>query len=210
MINVFIIDDHPSVIEGIEFILSDEEDGVKFAGSAENVPEALKQLTSISVDVILLDLIIGSACPVKNITQLKNTFPKPAILVFSADDSSYSKYKMFKAGANGYLSKCSQNETIISTIKKVADGSVLLTGEMTEIVSQHNEFEKSVSFSEEELEIVHALAHGKSLKEIGVQLEKSVSMVEKNLTKLRHKTGASSNTDRVRIMIWRNLISSSN
>jgi DNA-binding NarL/FixJ family response regulator len=210
MINVFIIDDHPAVIEGIEFMLSDEQDGVKFAGSAENVHDALKQLTSVSVDVILLDLIIGSACPVKNITQIKNTFPKPAILVFSADDSSYSKYKMFKAGANGYLSKGSQNETIISTIKKIADGSVLLTGEITHILNQHGEYEKSDFFSEEELEICNAYAHGKSLKQIAVQLGKSVSMVEKIIIKLRDRTGANSSTDLIRIMINRKLISSSN
>ncbi len=210
MINVFVIDDHPAIISGVEFMLSDEEDGVKFVGSAENMSDALKQLPSVPVDVILLDLIIGSACPVENITQLRNSCPKKPILVFSADDSSYSKYKMFKAGANAYLSKCSQNETIISVIKKVADGSVLLTGEMTEILNQFKEFEHSDSFSMEELEICNAFAHGKSLKEIATHRGKSVSMVEKILTRLRERTGACSSADLIRILIMRNLISSSN
>lgn len=210
MVNVFIIDDHPAIIQGVEFMLSDDPDGIHFAGSAENVPDALDQLSDLDVEVILLDLFIGSTQPVNNLHQIRSICPESAVVIYSAEDSTHWKYKMFKAGANAYLSKCSHNDTLMATIHKISDGSVLLTGDMNNMFNKRAKNEKSDSLTPEELEVCFALAFGKSLQQIADQQGKSISSIEKTLRMLRNNHGAESNAELIRILINRKIIPFSN
>ncbi len=125
MINVFIIDDHPAVIEGLAFMISNhEEDDIFVVGSALNMSKALETIPKLDIQVIILDLFIGKDLPLNNFNLLKNICPDAAVMVYSAEDSIQWKYCMFKAGVNAYLGKCESPELIIPTIKKIADGSV--------------------------------------------------------------------------------------
>jgi len=92
-------DDHPAIIQGVEFMLSGDPDSIHFAGSAENVPDALEQLSDLDVGVILLDLFISSTQPVDNLHRIRGICPESAVVIYSAEDSTRWKYKMFYAGA---------------------------------------------------------------------------------------------------------------
>lgn len=204
MIDVFIIDDHPAIIEGIEFLLSDENNGVRLAGSAETIEDALLKLATIAAEVIILDLYLGTASPIENLVRIKNAQPNAAVMVYSAENAALWQYRMFKAGANAYICKGERIEVFLSTIKKIADNSLHLTGNMTEVFNQFPGYEEADSFSLEELDMVSMLARGKSLKEIAKLIGKSISIVEKRLARIREKAKATSNAHLVSNMYkWR-------
>jgi len=207
MINIFIIDDHPAIIAGLEFLLSEHEDRFNVAGSSTTIKNALHKLPSLKVNVIILDLYMGNDSPVSNLQLLRTSYPDIPVLIYSAEDSTLWKYKMIKAGANAFLNKCSHNDIFIDTILAISDGSILITEDIKDILNLCPE--QTYILTPEELKIGEYLSFGMSLKEISLQLGKSLSLVEKNLNKLRRKTNAKSNIELVRILLSQKLIPSS-
>jgi len=210
VVNVFIIDDHPTIIEGLAFSISVREDQYCLVGSSLTIKDALLKLSTLTVHVIILDLYLGNDSPECNLQLLRTVYPKVPVLIYSAEESTLWKYRMFRAGANAYLSKCSQNDTIISTIHEILDGSVLLTDDVKDILEPQPDHGKSDTFTTEEVEISNNLAFGLTLKEIATKSGKSLSSIEKKFKTLRCKTNANSNADLIRILIQRKLIPISN
>jgi len=206
MINIFIIDDHPAIIEGLDFILSEHEDRFTVAGSSTTMKSALQKLPSLKVNVIILDLYMGNDSPVSNLQRLRKVYPDIPVLIYSAEDSTLWKYRMIKGGANAFLNKCSHNDIIIDTILAISDGSVMITEDIKDILNPQKCFEQNNILTPEELKMGNDLSLGMSLKEISHQLGKSLSLVEKNLNNLRRKTKAKSSIDLVRILLSRKLI----
>ncbi len=206
MINVFIIDDHPAIIEGLVFLLSEEDSGIQVTGSAVNMSQALEYIPNLNIQVIILDLFVGKDSPLDNLNLLKNICPDAAIMIFSAEDTIQWKYRMFKAGVNAFLSKCETTDIIIPTIHAISDGTVFQTDADKKNFLAWSLVENSSGFTATELEIGQKIAYGLSLKEISSQTGKSLSSIEKLLCSLRNKACANSNPDLIRILIHRKLI----
>ncbi len=206
MINVFIIDDHPAIITGLEFLLSDSEDRFNVAGSSTKFTEALQKLPSLNVDVIILDLYMDNNSPVVNLQKLRSRYPDIPVLIYSAEDSPIWKYRMIKAGANAFLNKSSHNDIIIDTILAISDGSVLITEDIKDILDPQKGPRQNDFFTPEEIKIGNDLSTGMNLKEISHNMDMSLSYVEKILNRLRQKTNAKSTIDLVRILLSRKLI----
>jgi YesN/AraC family two-component response regulator len=58
MIRVFIVDDHPVVIEGIHALLQHEK-GIEWAGHAMNAASCLGYFVNNTADVLLMDINTG-------------------------------------------------------------------------------------------------------------------------------------------------------
>lgn len=56
MYKVFIVDDEPFILSGLQDILDWEELGLTIAGQAENGQEALEQLREIPADILITDI----------------------------------------------------------------------------------------------------------------------------------------------------------
>jgi two-component system response regulator EvgA len=209
MVNVFIIDDHPAIIEGVAFLFSAPEDRVRLVGSSITMTDALKGLTSLNVQVILLDLFIGRDSPESNLRILRAVFPDIPVVIYSAEDSTWWKKTMFGLGVNAFLNKCTNNETIITTILQVSKGTILLPPEVKGLLAPDSSRKTNV-FSWEELELGKGLAFGMTLKELSEKFHKSDSSIEKTIRSLRIKTQAHSNPELIRILFQRKLIPLSN
>lgn len=206
MINIFIIDDHPAIIAGLEFLLSEYEDRFNIAGSSTKFKEALQKLPSLKVNLIILDLYMDNNSPVVNLQRLRSKYPDIPVLIYSAEDSPIWKYRMIKAGANAFLNKSSHNDMIIDTILAISDGSVLITEDIKDILDPQKCPGQDDFLTPEEIKIGNDLSFGMNLKEISHQMDKSLSYVEKILNNLRRKTNAKSTIDLIRILLSRKLI----
>jgi DNA-binding NarL/FixJ family response regulator len=208
MIRIFIIDDHPSIIEGLEFVLSDYDENMELVGSANGMNEVCKLPDDCAVDVFILDLFLGETDPVENLLLLRNKFPTAAVVIYSAEDSTYWTFKMLKAGANAYHSKCVNFEVLFETIKNIANGSLVLSDEQKDMFYHHDRFNISFLLDENDLRLCNFLAHGYSLKEIAKTEKKSISLIGKRVGKIRKQFGARSISDLIRILIRMKLIAS--
>lgn len=124
-IRVFMIDDHRSILWGLERLIESGKPAMKVVGSAESVTAALHLLDSVQPDVILLDIDLGTENGIDGIPKL-SAISKARILVLTGVRDKAAHDRAVLAGACGVVEKESPAETILTAIDKVHDGQVWL------------------------------------------------------------------------------------
>ena len=180
-IRVFVIDDHRSILWGLERLVESGTPPMEVVGTAVNCTEALKVLDTAAPDVILLDIDLGDENGVKEIPNLTaRTNARILILTGVRDESLHDKAVL--AGASGVVMKEASAETILSAIEKVHQGQLWLdriaTGRIflefsRESAAQANDPERAkiATLTDREREIVavsatHAGANAKSIADL--------------------------------------------
>jgi DNA-binding NarL/FixJ family response regulator len=130
MINLFAIDDHFLIIEGLYKSFNPDSKDVEVVGSALSVEEALEKLALIPIDIIVLDLFIGQSDPVSNFQRLRAAFPSIPIVILSMEDTLSWKVKMFQLGVNAFLNKGDSKETMNDVFIQVAAGKFVISEEV--------------------------------------------------------------------------------
>lgn len=124
-IRVFMIDDHRSILWGLERLIESGKPAMKVVGSAENVTAALKLLDAAQPDVILLDIDLGTENGIDGIPRITAS-SKARILVLTGVRDKAAHDRAVLAGAYGVVEKESPAETILTAIDKVHHGQVWL------------------------------------------------------------------------------------
>lgn len=113
---ILVVDDTPSIVQFIQFIL--EDNGYR-ALVAENGTQALAKTAEYRPDLILLDIMLPDIDGYMICSQLKaNQKTKDIPVIFlSALNSSFDKIKAFKTGAIDYITKPVQSEELLARVK---------------------------------------------------------------------------------------------
>ena len=82
MIRVFIVDDHPVVIEGIHSLLQNEKN-IEWAGQAMNAQSCLGFFVNNTADIVLMDISMPGMDGVELCSIMKEKYPGIFILGLS-------------------------------------------------------------------------------------------------------------------------------
>ena len=105
-IRVVIVDDHPSLRDGVRTDL--EASGVaEVVGEASDGGEAIEVVRASMPDVVLMDLSLPTVQGVDAIKAIVEESPHVKILVLSASEAEGNVLEAIKLGAAGYLLKTS-------------------------------------------------------------------------------------------------------
>ncbi len=74
MIQVFIVDDHPLVVEGLKSLLNDCED-IQVVGTASNAFDALESLKQQKIDIAFLDINLPDISGIELCKKIKDKCP---------------------------------------------------------------------------------------------------------------------------------------
>jgi two-component system, NarL family, nitrate/nitrite response regulator NarL len=122
-IRVLLIDDHRSVLWGLEKLIDSQRPKMHVIGKFTSFAEASSSLTNLVPDIVLLDLDLGVECGTEVIPKLNAvSSAKIVILTGSRDETLIDKAVI--AGARGILGKENPAETIISAIERVHNGEL--------------------------------------------------------------------------------------
>jgi DNA-binding NarL/FixJ family response regulator len=198
MIKVLIADDHAIVRKGLKQILSDIPDMEVF-GEADSGDEALKFIRSGGWNVMLLDI----AMPGKNILELikltKHQSPDLPVLILSMYPEDQYAIRMLRAGADGYLTKESAPEQLVSAIRKVAKGGKYISPTMTEkLIAELNPTQRiplHATLTDREFQVFCGICKGESLTDLARQMKLSVKTISTYRTRLMEKMNMSKNTE---------------
>lgn len=116
MIRVFIVDDHPLLVEGIRSLLLQQTD-IEVIGYATAAESCLKQLLSQKVDVILMDIGLPDMSGIDLCAEIKLRHPAVIILAVSSFHEGCYIKKMMNSGANGYIFKDAGCGDLVEGIK---------------------------------------------------------------------------------------------
>lgn len=196
-IRILIADDHAIVRSGLRQILSDSPDLV-VAGEAENGVDAMHKLRDGSFDLVLMDVSMPDRNGIDTLKLVRKEFPKLPVLVLSMHPEEQYAIRALKAGASGYLTKQSAPEQLVTAIRQVACGkkyvSPSLAMELANAITEDTERPPHEKLSDREYQTLVMIASGKTLTQIGEELNLSVKTVSvyraRLLEKMRMKNNA--------------------
>ena len=113
-------DDHLIVRQGIQFIVEElVEDSVFFHVSTLN--QLIEQLRKTEVDILVLDAQFPDGVSLSVISEIKKIQPKIKILVFTSFEEEHFSLRFIEAGADGFLSKLSEEGEIKKAISEIVE-----------------------------------------------------------------------------------------
>jgi len=211
-IQVFLVDDHSIVREGLKSIINKETD-MEVVGEAENGAAALNKLADYNIDIIIMDVEMPGLDGIDTTKKIVSESNKK-ILALSAHSEIQYVQKMLKAGAKGYLLKeCVINE-LVRAIRRITSGGIYVAESLTqELVSDYVKKLSQIDDSaltiltKKEIDVLKLIAKGLSRQQIARQLFTTPGAVSKFRQNILDKLGLSNNSDIVRFAIKEGIIS---
>lgn len=201
-IRVMIVDYHPVVRAGLAAILNRESDMV-VAGEAANGEAAIDLFPRMGPDVVLMDLSLPGIPGCAAMRKIRESAPGARFLALSSFTGDEDIHRAFKAGAAGYLTKDAEPGEILSAIRAVRAGlrhiSPCLERALAERVHRD-------SLTSREVDVLEAIAHGFSNKEIAVQKKVSESTIKARVKEILSKLGVNDRTAAVTMALRRGII----
>lgn len=182
-VRVAIVDDHPVVREGTAALL-DAEPGLRVVGTASSIEEASSLLDPSAVDVLLLDIRLGSD---SGLALVGGSEPRPAIVVLTAYDYPQYAAAALRLGASGFVIKTAPVAELVDAIRRAAAGG-LAFGRRPDAVTV-------ASLTPREREVVELVVEGLSNDEVGAALAVTTKTVEGHLRRLFDRLGVQSRTE---------------
>lgn len=209
MLQIIIADDHEIVRCGLTTIINQQASMTVNAG-ASSFNELMTLLGQNVYDILILDLNLGDKNGLESIEIINNLFPKLPILVFSSYPEDPYALQAFKAGASGYLNKAVIAQELILAIQKVVQGKKYISTSLKKTLLFGTNLEKqedamTASLSRRELEVLSAIAEGKSYKEIAVDLNISPKTVSTYRTRILEKLNFSNTAELLRFAYEHNM-----
>ena len=204
-VRVVVADDHAIFRDGLRKLLENAGD-ISIVGEAADGNEAVRLVTKLKPDVLLLDLRMPDKDGLAVLEEVNfDSLPTRVIVVTAAEDDR-DVVRAMRLGARGVVLKQSASGLLVKCIRKVHAGEIWLDNRMTAEVVEA--FKKSSDFgprrdkpllSEREREIVQLVAQGFRNREIGEKLFISEQTVKNHLHNIFDKLGVS---DRLELALY--------
>lgn len=213
MIRILIADDHLVVREGLQLILSMEDD-LDVVGEAANGETAVRLAGELQPDVVLMDLRMPGMGGLEAIEHILARWPKIAVVILTTYNEDELMMHGLQAGARGFLLKDTGRDALFHTIRAAARGETLLQPEVLARVLAYKgpvaaptaEPGEQETLTERELEVLTAVAHGDRNKEIARQLGVTERTIKAHLTNVYNKLGVDSRAAAVSVGIQRGIL----
>lgn len=186
-VTILLADDHSLIRQGIVFLLEDIDWDCEVF-HASSLQQALESIKENPIDVMIIDAHFPDGNSLSILPEIKKIRPETKILVFTGIDENTQSLKFMNAGANGFLSKMSEEDTVKEAILKMLnDGEYISPVTQALLINSiHNRhlINPLLSLTERELQIAEMYAEGYGNLEIANKLDvkqNTVSTIKKRI-----------------------------
>ena len=197
-IRVAVVDDQALVRGGFAMVLGHEDD-IEVVAEAGTGVEAIEAARTHRPDVILMDIRMPEMDGLEATSRIVEEADWPVrILILTTFDPDEYVYQALRAGASGFVLKDIPPEELVAAVRTVADGGALLAPSITRrLIGQFAErlaVDTALSgrlelLTDQEREVLAAIARGSSNAEISEELSIGAGMVKLRVTGLLTKLG---------------------
>ncbi|HVM49771.1 MAG TPA: response regulator transcription factor [Candidatus Acidoferrum sp.] len=99
-----IVDDSPSLLRVLSSLLG-QESNVQLVGCATDGYAAVRRVTELKPDLVLMDLHLPGINGLEATRQIKARFPAPTVILVTADDTPGCRKAALAAGTNAFVDK---------------------------------------------------------------------------------------------------------
>ena len=190
---IFVVENHPVMLEGYDRLLASTPD-LDLCGQATSGTDALKAIPEAGPDLVLVDLSIPDMNGLDVIKQLRVVSPNLATLVVTAHSEALYSERALRAGAHGFVSKDASPEVLLDAIRTVLRGERYLSPALREHLTQQaasgqEEASPLTLLSDRELEVFEHFGRGFSTVETAEALFISPKTVETHRANIKRKLG---------------------
>ena len=197
---VVVVDDHAMFRTGVKAELAGEPERVVVVGEAGDVDEAVRALTSLRPEVVLLDVHLPGGGGVEVMRRVAARLPGTRFLALSVSDAAEDVIGTIRAGARGYVTKTITGPELVDAIGRVAAGDAVFSPRLAGFVLDAFSGTIQVSAIDEDLdrltererEVMRLIARGYSYKEVAGELFISIKTVETHASNVLRKLQLSS------------------
>jgi DNA-binding NarL/FixJ family response regulator len=186
-IRIAIVDDHPVLREGTAALLA-AQPGLEVTGVASSLDEAEALVAASPVDVVLLDIRLGTDSGLRWLTVGDADRPRPAVIVLTSYDYPQYAEAALRLGASGFVLKTAPIAELLDAIRRAAAGGLAFAVRPAAAASR-------VRLSGRELDVVRLVVDGRSNDEIAGRLGIGAKTVESHLRRLFERLDIASRTE---------------
>jgi two-component system NarL family response regulator len=201
-ITVMIVDDHPVVREGLNAILSCQED-LRIVGEAGTGEEAIALYFRLRPQVVLMDLGLPDMSGSEAIRRICEKSSDARIVVLTILSGDEEVYRALEAGAHGYLLKDMVRQELVRAIHEVHAGRRYIPAEVGARLAEG--FPRP-QLSPREVEVLQLVATGLRNKEIAGNLDLSEATVNAHVKHILSKLNAADRTEAVMAALRRGIL----
>ncbi|MEJ5240654.1 MAG: response regulator transcription factor [Anaerolineales bacterium] len=198
-ISVFVVDDHSLFRRGLIALLREMPE-FRVLGEAGEAETAFTHILQTRPQIVLLDVHMPSTSGLELLNWLRRAGFDGKILMLTVSQDEADVLKAIANGADGYLLKNIEPESLRQVLLDVVRGQAVLSSEVTrnvlDLVRRKGTLRPS-QLTSREMEVLQALCDGKSTAQIAAQLFLSENTVKTHIRHIFEKMGVRNRTEAV-------------
>jgi DNA-binding NarL/FixJ family response regulator len=202
-IRVLLVDDHALFREGLRFLLEDEDDDIEVVGEAEDGLEAVRMVSQLNPNVVLMDINMPVLDGVEATRLILKNSDVVGIIILTMYPQDEYVVEALKAGAKAYLLKDTRSKELLKVIKAVHKGQAVIDSQMTtrvldelhQMTRKQEQPPELQPLNEREQRILTLVAEGASNKDIAIDLNLSERTVKNYLSIIFQKLQVNNRTE---------------
>ncbi len=214
-IRVWLVDDHPLVIEGIRLTLAGEP-AIHIEFTAGSAAMLFDRLGRSQPDIILLDISLPDGNGIEMTRHIGERYPRVCVIILTASLQESDIREAFHAGARGYLPKNVGSDELIRAVHEVFQGGEYISEQISHHIirsfireaksGKPSQARDAFGLTARETEIIRFMAEGSGYKEIADRLCISVRTVESHRNNIMEKLGLQSLAELIRFAIRNGMV----
>ena len=132
-IRILLVDDHKTMLWGLERLIQAEGDAFQLVGSASDGAEAKALCAEFTPDIVLLDLDLKGSSSIDFLPALVEN-GATRVVILSANRDQAILAAAVKAGARGVVSKEAPTDDVLAAVRKVHGGELWLDQSLMQVL----------------------------------------------------------------------------
>lgn len=191
--SILIVDDHPILRRGLNFLIESEPD-LAVCGEATTHQAGLKAIQESLPDMVIVDIMLAGSDGLDLVKDMKILHPNTPALVLSMYSEEVYAERALRAGARGYSTKLELDETLLIAIHQVLDGQTYLSPTLKlrlakKYIDGHNlETDGSLAtLSDRQLQVFRLIGQGQTTRQIAENIHLSIKTIESHREQIKNK-----------------------
>ena len=194
-IRVYLVDDQTMIRSALKNLLNNSQ-GIEVVGDQGDARQAVEEIPQIRPDVVLLDITMPGLSGLDAIRLIRKASPKTKVVMLTHHEGHSFVEQALQSGAEGYLSKSSNEAELTIAIEAVHRGDPYVSPKVSGgLVSQVRgsrpgdpaPASRLGSLTPREREVFQLLALGRCNKEVARELDVSLGTAKKHRENLQRK-----------------------
>ncbi len=198
-ISICIVEDRKDIRESLKMLINSSEQCI-CVGDFETGEDAVKEIPELLPDIVLMDIDLPGINGIETIRQLKPLCPRVQYMICSVYDEDEKIFDALAVGANSYILKRSNFDTLINSIVDLHNGGSPMSSDIARKIVQ--QFQKNTLGNQEEfhltnreVEILVQLSKGYTYQQVADTIFISPKTLKKHVYNIYEKLHVNSRTE---------------